>query len=78
MNKEQQLKHGIKEADDSKRTSRKISFRIRDISLQRLYSILYVYFDLFDDYNFDIVHKSKYYELRFNAWVGRAREGRET
>ena len=76
MKIENHLKTGIKDAGNPRRTSRKISFRIRDISLQRLYSILYVYFDLFDDYNFDIVRTSRFYELRFSAWVRSVREER--
>ena len=51
-----------------KRSAKKLSLKIKDISLQRLYGILFTYCGLYTDYNFKIVRYPKYYLLVFNAW----------
>lgn len=48
--------------------SDQVSLRFRDISLSRLYGILYSYCCLYSDYSFNITRYNKYYELVFNAW----------
>ena len=45
-----------------------VDITLRDINLERLYNVLFVYFELFDDYSFDILRKPKFYELKFKAW----------
>jgi len=42
-------------------------FRIRDINLERLYSVLFTYCELYSgcDYSFKIYRRSKFYELVF-------------
>lgn len=44
-----------------------IDITIRDRSLERLYSVLFTYCCLYEDYNFTIFRKPKYYELCFQG-----------
>lgn len=53
-----------------------VDITIRDISLQRLYGILFVFFELYSDYSFNIIRKSKFYELNFQGW-GAPKRGRD-
>ena len=48
--------------------SKAFSLTVKDISLERLYSVLFVYCELYSDYNFDIVRFPRFYLLTFNAW----------
>lgn len=48
--------------------SKAVDVTIRDISLERLYGVLFTYFELYSDYEFNIVRKPKFYELNFKGW----------
>lgn len=53
---------------DGINSTKHICLTIRDISLKRLYNILFVYFELYNDYSFEIKRYPKFYELNFKAW----------
>ena len=48
---------------------RVVSLKHRDIDLERLYGILFVYFDLYSNYNynFKIIRRKHHYELFFKG-----------
>lgn len=52
-----------------------IDISIRDISLQRLYGVLFIYFELYSDYEFTIRRHPKFYELTFKGWGDPKRGG---
>jgi len=43
-------------------------FTFKDISLERLYGVLFTLCELHSDYSFYIIRYPKYYELNFKAW----------
>jgi hypothetical protein len=45
-----------------------VDIRIRDISLERLYNVLFNYCCIYSNYSFNIIRYSKYYLLVFKAW----------
>ena len=48
--------------------SQRVSLSFKDISLERLYGVLYCYCCLYSDYSFNIVRYPGYYLLTFKAW----------
>ena len=47
-----------------------IDIQLCDISLERLYGVLFVYFELYPNYKFTIKRFPKYYRLDFQGWGG--------
>ena len=52
-----------------------VSLNFKDISLGRLYSVLFTYCELYSDYSFKIIRYPRYYLLTFNAWNGESSRG---
>lgn len=40
---------------------------LRDVSLERLYSVLFTFFEIYESYKFSIVRYPKYYLLSFKG-----------
>ena len=64
-----QTKRVFNDAGTNRSNPNRITFRTRDLSLERIYSVLFVYFQLYSDYSFEIRRKPKFYELTFSAWL---------
>ena len=47
-----------------------VDITLRDVSLERLYNVSFVYFSLYPSYQFTIKRFPKYYRLDFKGWGG--------
>jgi len=62
---------GIVFLKDSERVYNKdkaVTIQLRDYNLERLYGVLFVFFELYEDYSYDIYRFSDYYLLKFKGW----------
>ena len=52
---------------DGLKFSNDVTFRIKDVSLERLWGIVFTFCEMYSDYSFNIVRYPKYYILTFKT-----------